>query len=169
MAITRPAENRGPKNQEPDGMAAHGGQENAAVKRHDGEHDKVGQAHPDGVHDGAEHPREGDVALGGGGVLDDLAAREPLDEDGGEEDDEEGDGVLDGAGARPAVEEDLGVLAPEEGHVHHHHLPVRGRRRRRHGCSGSSAHVHAVHFSFFFGCWKLELRLRFCVYMYCVL
>lgn len=65
--------------------------------------------------------------------------REPLQEDGENKDEDQGEGIHAGACSWPTGEENLGVLAPEEGHMHgrsmvHVHAGEVGRR-------GHSSHI----------------------------
>ncbi|KAL8141023.1 hypothetical protein V2J09_007044 [Rumex salicifolius] len=62
-----------PENQEAYSVSGDGGQEHAAVKRHDGEHHQVREPGPEGVHQGTGQPG-GDVV---GPGLDEAAIRQP--------------------------------------------------------------------------------------------
>ncbi|GAB2274423.1 hypothetical protein Dimus_009192 [Dionaea muscipula] len=114
------------ENQETDPVSGDGGEEHTTVEGHDGEHDQVGQSHPNDVEQRENEPAD---AISGVG-LHEAATGDPLDEGGEDEDDDEGERVHSAAGARPSVEKDLGVLAPEEGHMLHRHLlhPAAGHR-----------------------------------------
>lgn len=138
-------------------MPRHRDQQDAAVEGHDRQHQEVGEADAEAIRgrldqaDDDPFPRRG---AGGGGdasrQLEVPAVGGPLDEDGEEEAEEEGDDVQAGASGGPPGEEDLRVRPPEEGHVrvallvsrhpvHFSNLPMlcyacthttRGRRRR---------------------------------------
>lgn len=119
-------------------MAADRSEEDATVERHDGKHHQVVQP---ATHREENRPKDarGNVTLR---TRSQPAGREELHEHGHGKDDGKRDGVHLWVGAWPPVEEDLGIVAPEEGHVHHPHLltgmharavPVGAVMRRRSG------------------------------------
>lgn len=133
-------------------MPGDGDDEDPDVKRHHRQHHKVSQPYPQTMNHCPDQTAGQAAAAGFVEPLD--VGGEELNEKGEDEDEEEGEHVHPGPGPGPAGEEDLRVLAPEEGHVRHHHRPhrrmptvmlhavVRRRWRRRHGHAG---HVVVVH------------------------
>ena len=113
MAVSDLAAQAAAEEQESEGVAGDGDDEHAAVEGHDGEHEQVGKAHADGVESGLERAGGESRPL----VLDQTAVREPLDEHGHHENENQGERVHAAASPGPSREQNLRILTPEEGHV----------------------------------------------------
>lgn len=124
------------ENQESDCMAGDDGEEHAGIKRHEGEHEDVGQADTDKVHHRLSKPSRNMVCTS----LDKTAIGEPFHGYRNGENDDEAENVHAKAIAGPAREEDVGPSPPKEGHVHHHLLVV-------HVHASHVAMVHTLHFT----------------------
>lgn len=130
-------------------MTGDGGEKNPAVEGHDGEHEHVTEAGANGVQRRLEETR-GDIVWAG---FEEAWAREPLEEQGDNKDQDQGESIHAGACSRPTGEENLSVLAPEEGHVDQMQVCAGdiGHRRR-------SSHIVMRRFPAF----HLLVKLRFC-------
>lgn len=143
------------REEEAERVAGDGGEQHAAVERHDGQHDEVRRAHPGrvrrreqrgrGRRDAASRPRAAarDAARGGG---------ERLGERGERQHEEETEQVrARAARAGPPREQHHRAVAPGEGRVlRHRHVRGRSRlaRRRRRRCL---RRAHALHCCWIFG------------------
>ena len=105
--------------QETHGITGDSNDKNAAIKGHHSEHHDIGEASLESVHGGLSDTGS---AAGGVTTTEDSRMGEPLGDYGEEENDDETKSIHTGACPGPSGEENLRVLAPEEGHVHHHHV-----------------------------------------------
>lgn len=143
-------ENPAAKQQEPQSMTRNRNQENSAIEGHNGKHHHIGQTHSQRVQQ-CLNQTGGDMTRS---RFNQPAMREPLDQNGEHEDDDQRQKIHAGAsGSRPVSEENGCFVAPIEAHVHHHLLMTHpsgsgsivhhGRRRwRTHVVHMAVIHVH---------------------------
>jgi hypothetical protein len=137
-----------PREEEPERVAGHGGEEHSAVERHDGQHDEVSRPHPGSVRRSEQRGRgRRHAACPRTRATARDAARgrcERLGERGEREHEEEAEQVRPRAArAGPSREQHHRAVAPEERHVHHRH--ARGRSCSRRLARARRRHLHRGH------------------------
>lgn len=135
------------RNEKPQGVTENSDQEDAAVKRHEGEHDQISEANPEDMQKGLNQTGHDMVRTG----FDEAGVGEQLHENGHDENEDQGQHVHSRFTPGPVVEENIRVFPPEEGHVHHHLMVHHHRhggaicRWRRWGHPSHAVHMPIIH------------------------